>query len=223
VQLDSKLQKTYDCLREAFGHRDWWPGDGPFEVMVGAILTQNTNWNNVETAIEQLKEKEVLSPRAILDLELKELQSLIRPAGYYRQKSARLVRLSRWLLESCEGAPELLQEWPEDELRRELVSIKGIGPETADSIMLYALEQPVFVVDTYTMRYAVRHNLIDANANYYELQRLFIDHLPRDLELYKDFHAQLVELGKRYCRPDPRCGECPVLPVLGEPQLEEEF
>ena len=222
VNVASSLQETYDCLRENFGHREWWPGNSPFEVMVGAILTQNTNWNNVEKAIGNLEERDVLNPTSLLNLEDEELQDLVRPAGYYRQKSARLKRLSQWLMANCDGAVELLEDWPEDELRKELVSIRGIGPETADSIMLYALDRLVFVVDTYTFRYAARHGLIERNCTYYDLQHLFQDNLPQDLDLYRDFHAQIVELGKRYCKPTPRCQNCPVRPILGKPNIEEE-
>jgi len=222
VNLNSRLREIYDALREEFGHRSWWPGDGPFEVMVGAILTQNTNWDNVETAIDNLKERDVLNPPAILNVEQEDLQDLVRPAGYYRQKAARVKRLSQWLMDNCDGAVELLQKWPRDELRKELVSIRGVGPETADSIMLYALDKPVFVVDTYTLRVTTRHGLIERNCTYYDLQNLFQDHLPEDLDLYRDFHAQLVEVGKRYCRPTPKCQNCPVRTVLGEPDLEEE-
>ena len=222
MNLNSRLREIYDALREEFGHRSWWPGDGPFEVMVGAILTQNTNWDNVETAIDNLKERDVLNPPAILNVEQEDLQDLVRPAGYYRQKAARVKRLSQWLMDNCDGAVELLQKWPRDELRKELVSIRGVGPETADSIMLYALDKPVFVVDTYTLRVTTRHGLIERNCTYYDLQNLFQDHLPEDLDLYRDFHAQLVEVGKRYCRPTPKCQNCPVRTVLGEPDLEEE-
>lgn len=222
MNLNSRLQELYDALREEFGHRDWWPGETPFEVMVGAILTQNTNWDNVEKAIDNLEERGTLSPAAILNLEQDDLQDLVRPAGYYRQKAARVKRLAQWLMDNCDGAVELLGDWPEDELRKELVSIRGVGPETADSIMLYALDRPVFVVDTYTLRVTTRHGLIHRNCGYYELQRLFQDHLPEDLDLYRDFHAQLVEVGKRYCRPTPKCQNCPVRPVLGEPDLDEE-
>ncbi|MEF8787546.1 MAG: endonuclease III domain-containing protein [Planctomycetota bacterium] len=222
MNLNSRLQDLYDGLREEFGHRDWWPGETPFEVMVGAILTQNTNWDNVEKAIDNLQERGALSPAAILNLEQDDLQDLVRPAGYYRQKAARVKRLAQWLMDNCDGAVELLQDWPEDELRKELVSIRGVGPETADSIMLYALDRPVFVVDTYTLRVTTRHGLIERNCTYYDLQNLFQDHLPEDLDLYRDFHAQLVEVGKRYCRPTPKCRNCPVRPVLGEPDLEEE-
>lgn len=213
----------YETLRETFGPQHWWPGDSAFEVMVGAILTQNTNWQNVEKAINRLKKRRALAPGRMGAVEAEELQDLIRPAGYYRQKAARLKRLVWWLGEACDGDLELLKDWPTDELRRELVGLRGIGPETADSILLYALDRPVFVVDTYTKRITARHGLVEPECGYYELQRLFEDHLPEDLELYRDYHAQLVQVGKDYCRRKPRCRRCPVRDVLGEPTLEEGF
>lgn len=221
--LDRALMEIYEKLRETYGPQRWWPGDTAFEVMVGAILTQNTNWNNVEKAIGRLKEHDALEPERLAALNDEELQELIRPTGYFRQKSARLKRLVWWLGETCDGELELLDQWPTDELRQELVSLRGIGPETADSILLYALERKVFVVDTYTNRITVRHELLDPGCGYHDLQLLFTDHLPDDLELYEDFHAQLVQVGKRHCRPTPVCDGCPVREVLGEPTLEEEF
>ena len=218
------IQRLYDTLREEFGHQNWWPADSPFEVMVGAILTQNTNWQNVTKAIAQLKQANALSADALVNLESEELQTLIRPAGYYRQKAARLKRLAGWLKEECDGNLNLLAEWPTDALRDQLLALRGIGPETACSILLYALDRPVFVVDTYTHRIVARHDLVWVNCSYEELQALFEDHLPRDTELYRDYHAQLVEVGKRFCKKsNPRCKDCPVRTVLGEPSLEEEF
>ncbi len=223
MDLNSLLMELYRALREEFGYRDWWPGEGAFEIMTGAILTQRTNWGNVEKALDALREEGVLEPAAVANITMERLRQLVRPAGYYRQKSARLRRLAQWLLQRTEGDPGALEHVPTDELREELLSLRGIGPETADSILLYALDRRTFVVDTYTKRILARHELVDPDSGYYELKEFFEAHLPADLELYGDYHAQLVELGKRYCRPSPRCSNCPARPVLGEPTPDEEL
>lgn len=219
--LSETLDAVYGRLLEAFGHRGWWPGETPFEVMVGAILTQRTNWGNVEKAISALESADALDPHAISQMTEERLQELVRPAGYFRQKAERLKRLCSWLLEASDGDVDALSAVSTAELRRQLLALRGVGPETADSILLYALERPVFVVDTYTMRVVVRHELIHVDCTYEELQDLFTSALPEDVELFKDYHAQLVEVGKRYCRPSPRCGECPLISLLGEPALDE--
>ena len=219
--MTTRLTRIYEVLLAAHGPRGWWPADSPFEVMVGAVLTQRTSWRNVRLAIERLKEADLLSPRALAGVAPERLQELIRPSGYYRQKAARLQLLVRWVLERADGDPAGLAAASTEDLRAELLAIRGIGPETADSMLLYALERPTFVVDTYTMRMAVRHGLVDPECGYHELKDLFESHLPQELELYKDYHAQLVELGKRYCRPAPLCGQCPLHALLGDP-LEGE-
>jgi len=223
TDLNSRLTDLYNVLREAFGYRDWWPGESPFEIMVGAVLTQRTNWQNVEKAIGRLKEAEALEPRTLAEIEPERLQELIRPAGYYRQKTARLIRLARWAMERTEGELERVKSVPTDELRAELLGLRGIGPETADSILLYALDRLTFVVDTYTNRVLVRHGLLDPQSGYHEMKDLFESTLPRELELYRDYHAQLVELGKRYCRTTPLCANCPARPVLGKPIPDDEL
>ncbi|NIO13965.1 MAG: endonuclease III domain-containing protein, partial [Xanthomonadales bacterium] len=174
-------------------------------------------------AIANLREAGALEPRVLASLELERLRELVRPAGYFRQKSARLARLANWLVQRGEGTVEALAAVPTARLREELLALRGIGPETADSILLYALERPVFVVDAYTMRVVVRHGLLDPGAGYYELRELFTASLPRHVALYKDFHAQLVELGKRFCRSRPRCEGCPARPALGEPIPDDEL
>ena len=219
------LMRIYEVLLAAFGNRNWWPGETPFEVMVGAVLTQNTNWTNVEKAIGNLKRSGVLNAAALSELDTSELQGLIRPAGYYRQKTGRLRRLARWV--GGRGADDAsaiaaLRAASTYELRQGLLALNGIGPETADSILLYALEKPVFVVDAYTVRIMSRHGLVDPEVGYEEVQAVFEDGLERDVELYKDFHAQLVEVGKRYCRRrSPRCEICPLRGELSDLVLEE--
>lgn len=207
----------YGALRDAFGHRDWWPAETPFEVMVGAVLTQRTNWRNAAKAIAGLRQVGLLTPRALAAADLEDLQSLIRPAGYFRQKAGRLKRLAGWLVERAAGDIARLDGVDTDDLRAELLALRGIGPETADSILLYALSRATFVVDAYTKRVVVRHGLLDIACSYAELKELFESHLADDVELYRDYHAQLVEVGKRHCRTRPQCGECPVRLLLGDP------
>jgi endonuclease-3 related protein len=223
VSARERLNDLYPALLGAFGHRAWWPARTPFEVMVGAILTQNTNWTNVEKAIRALKDADALNAHAIAAMDPERLPTLIRPSGYYRQKSVRVRRLAEWLIERGGGEVEGLAGIPTETLREELLGLRGIGPETADSILLYALGRPTFVVDAYTRRISARHSLIDPDCGYYELKDLFESALPRDLDLYKDYHGQLVELAKRHCRRrNPLCATCPARPVLGEPVLEDD-
>lgn len=202
-----------------FGPRGWWPGETPFEVMVGAILTQNTNWKNVERAIENLTRERVLHPKKMLALHPATLASLIRPAGYYRVKARRLRSFLKYFVETYDGDAGRMAPRPLEELRPELLGVSGIGPETADSILLYALEKPVFVIDAYTKRILVRHGLCAEEDDYHALQELFVDHLPAEVPLYNEYHALIVETGKEYCRPKPRCEECPLLMWNGETRL----
>ena len=221
MDTSAVLMDVYRALRAEFGDRNWWPAESPFEVMVGAVLTQRTNWGNVEKAIAALKADGALSAEALAGMDLERLQTLVRPAGYYRQKALRLRRLAAWLVERAGGDPARLADAPTDALREELLALRGIGPETADSMLLYAQERPTFVVDTYTKRVVVRHGLLDAGCGYVELKEFFEWNLPADVGLYKDYHAQLVEVGKRHCRPRPRCARCPLHALLGDPLPEE--
>ncbi len=203
------LLDIYRRMEEALGHQNWWPAETPFEVCVGAILTQNTNWSNVERAIKNLKQAGLLSPEGIAAAEDERLFELIKPAGFYKQKAKRLKAFSKWLLE--QGGLDALKDTPTETLREMLLSIKGVGHETADSILLYALDRPVFVVDAYTYRIFLRHNLIYEEITYNELQELFMRNLPEDVELFKEYHALLVEVGKRFCKKKkPLCGGCPL-------------
>lgn len=223
MELNALLLETYRALREAFGYRNWWPADTPFEVIVGTVLTQRTNWANAERAIAALKEAGLMAPGLLAGMDRESLESLIRPAGYYRQKAARLLRLVGWLVERTGGDLAALEPLSTDELRQELLGLSGIGPETADCILLYALSRPTFVVDTYTKRVVVRHGLLDGACGYSDLKELFESNLADDVELFKDYHAQLVEVGKRYCRTTPLCGACPLHPVLGDPVGDEDL
>ncbi len=204
------LLQLFNRMKSYFGSPNWWPGETPFEIMVGAILTQNTNWRNVEIAIKNLKEKGVLDPASILNMPMDELCYLIKPSGFYKQKAKRLKDFSRYIMENYNGSIEAMGKKDLEELRKELLSIKGIGEETADSILLYALKKPIFVVDAYTYRILKRHGLIPEEISYSELQSLFMDNLPEDVELYSDFHALFVLTGKNFCKKDPLCKECPL-------------
>jgi endonuclease-3 related protein len=208
--LSEKLLEIYRLLFEHFGHRNWWPGDSPFEVIIGAILTQNTAWTNVEKAISNLKAAETLSIERILSLPVDELALLIRPSGYYNQKALKLKAVCQYFNSHTGEQFQTRKELSTSTLRNELLAINGIGAETADSILLYALERTVFVVDTYTKRSLNRLGLIDNSAKYDDIQQLFTSNLEPDRELFNDYHAQFVALGKYFCRTKPLCGECPL-------------
>ena len=203
----------YRLLFEAFGPQGWWPARTAFEVAVGAVLTQNTAWGNVERAVANLRSAGALSPRSMAALSRRRLATLIRPAGYYNVKASRLRNFLDYLRKEHGLSMKRLGEVPTEPLRKELLSVTGIGPETADSILLYALGRPVFVVDAYTARILLRHGYVDGKAEYGRLQDFFHARLPRDAGLFNEVHALIVTLGKEYCRPRrPRCGECPLGP-----------
>ncbi|MBI4688507.1 MAG: endonuclease III domain-containing protein [Nitrospirae bacterium] len=204
------LLKIYNTLFSAFGPQHWWPGDTPFEVAVGAILTQNTNWGNVERAINNLKKENVLNAKALHEMPHKELASLIRPAGYFNIKAKRLKEFLGFLANHYKGSMKKMKAEDADSLRKELLAVKGIGPETADSMLLYALNKPVFVVDAYTKRVLHRHNLISEKATYHEIQELFHKNIPLDIKLFNEYHALIVGVGKDYCKPKPKCEGCPL-------------
>ncbi|MEO0156982.1 MAG: endonuclease III domain-containing protein [candidate division WOR-3 bacterium] len=208
------LIKIYECLFNTFGPQHWWPGDTPFEVMVGAILTQNTNWQNVEKAINNIKRANLLHPHKLLENREK-IPQLIRPSGFYKLKSKRLISFLKYFVERYNGEVKNFNKKETNYLRNELLSVPGIGPETADSILLYALERPVFVIDAYTRRMLTRHNLISQNADYGEIQRFFENNLPRDIRLYNEYHALIVRLGKEYCKKnEPLCDTCPIYTIF---------
>lgn len=213
---DSKtLQKFYKKLLKTFGPQDWWPGDGPFEVMVGAVLTQNTNWGNVEKAINNLKRAGKLSAEGIHNMERDQLAGLIRPSGYFNIKAKRLKNLIKWFIDSHDGDTRKMFSQDLQSLREELLSVNGIGPETADSILLYAGNLPSFVVDAYTYRVLVRHQLMFEDSSYDDIKAFFEENLPEDARQYNEYHALLVAVGKTYCRPrEPSCGECPLKEFL---------
>jgi len=203
----SLLLDIYSALYNAFGPQNWWPAETKFEIMVGAVLTQNTNWKNVEKAIANLKKNGVLSIDGILE-NRDRLPELIRSVGYYRVKSERLVNLMNKIKEY--NSLEEFLRLPLEKLREELLSTKGIGKETADSIILYAAKYPIFVVDAYTRRLFSRLGIINGKESYDEIQRIVMDNTPNDEYLYNEFHALIVELGKRYCKKKPVHIGCPL-------------
>lgn len=195
---------------DRYGPQYWWPGETPFEVMVGAILTQNTNWKNVEKAIGHLKRANVLSLEGMLHLSDAELAKLIKPAGYYNIKTQRLKAYLRFLQRRFHGSISKMQEEGTERLREQLLSVKGIGKETADSILLYALGHPIFVIDAYTYRVFTRHYLIEEEGSYEDLQELAMANLENNVEQFNEYHALLVRVGKDFCGPKPKCEHCPL-------------
>jgi endonuclease-3 related protein len=205
--MSQSLEGIYRRLRDCYGPQHWWPAEGPFEMMVGAILTQSAAWRNVEKAIANLKVAGALSAAALRRLSLTELARLIRPSGYYNAKALKLKSLAHWLGESYDDDLERMLAGEPARLRGELLAVHGIGPETADSILLYGAGRPVFVIDAYTRR-ILGLGLAPASSSYSALQVLFMDNLPPDTQLFQEYHALLVALAKNACRRQPRCSDC---------------
>jgi endonuclease-3 related protein len=211
AQGRASLQKIYEILNGYFGNLRWWPGDSPFEVIVGAILTQNTAWKNVEAALDQLKARDLLHPERLLHIADTHLADLIRPAGYYRVKTKRLKAFLNFLNQEYQDDLDAL--FAEDLwiLRNKLLSVHGVGEETADSILLYGGGKPVFVIDAYTRRILQRHGIIADNARYADIQALFMTSMPPSAPLFNQYHALLVNTGKQFCRKkNPKCNLCPL-------------
>jgi endonuclease III related protein len=209
--MSDRLPVLFAKLLAHFGPQHWWPGDSAFEIMVGAVLTQNTNWHNVSRALANLRQEDLLSFESLEALEPAILADLIRPSGYYRLKAGRLKNLLAFIREEFGGDLDAFFGEEPARLREYLLAIKGIGPETADSILLYAAGQPIFVVDAYTHRILSRHSLIFEEAGYQEIQELFMGALPPEAALYNEYHALLVRLGKEFCKKgQPLCASCPI-------------
>lgn len=204
------LNRFYETLYAAYGPQHWWPGQTPTEVIIGAILTQNTAWRNVERAIEQLQQAGALDFQVLRDMPVENLAELIRPAGTYQVKARRLKGFVQWLWDHYGGDLDRMFATSLPSLREELLSVSGIGRETADAITLYAGNLPTFVVDAYTARILCRHGLIDREADYEEIKDTFESNLPADAMLFNEYHALLVQVGKLHCRPRPRCEGCPL-------------
>jgi endonuclease III related protein len=205
---NNAFQLIYLRLHEYYGHQDWWPAEDEFEIIIGAILTQNTNWSNVEKAIDNLKQQDYCSANAVVELDLHQLGQLIRSSGYFNQKALRLKVIASWYLE--QGGVSGLSLLKAAELRQQLLSLKGVGEETADDICLYAFNHPLFVIDTYTRRIFSRLSLLKAEQRYTRLQQLFHLHLPADAAHYQQYHALIVAHAKQHCRKKPVCADCPL-------------
>lgn len=212
----STAYQVYRQLFDALGPQHWWPGDSPWEVMIGAVLVQNTSWKNVERAIDNLREAGLVDPQRLLNVPTDELAELIRPAGYFRLKTKRLRSLLEFVVDQYDGSLETMRAADTHRLREELLGVHGIGPETADSILLYALEKPTFVVDTYTHRVFARHGWIGYDTDYHQLKEHLVSELPVDVTLYNELHALLVNVGHHYCRRQPKCEACPLVDLLPE-------
>ena len=208
--MTNRIEEIHTRLFDHFGPQHWWPGETPFEIMLGAVLTQNTSWRNVDMVIEALRQDGLLSFSALEALPLEVLAEKIRPTGYYNQKAKRLKGLFAAIREDS-GDLETFFDHDTHTLREKLLAVKGIGPETADSITLYAAGKPVFVVDAYTYRILLRHDLITEDAGYEEIQDLFLRKLPSESQLFNEYHALLVRLAKEYCKKsNPLCDRCPL-------------
>jgi len=209
------LMRYFMAMSQALGPMQWWPAKTPFEVIVGAILTQNTSWTNVERAIANLRSAQMLTPSTITSARLSKLALLVRPSGYFRQKAKKLKAFVRFLQREYGGSLKRMFDTPTEILRGKLLSVHGIGPETADSILLYAGNHPVFVVDAYTHRIFGRHGITDGKPQYERVRALLEAALPRDSQLFNEFHALVVNTGKNWCRKkEPRCAECPLGSLL---------
>ncbi|NOY52713.1 MAG: endonuclease III domain-containing protein [Deltaproteobacteria bacterium] len=206
----TRLHEIYHRLFSAYGPQHWWPAKSRFEVILGAILTQNTNWKNVERAITNLRKADLLRYENLRETPPGKLAELIRPSGYYNIKTKRLRSFCRFLQREYDGNLSRMFRTQTEELRRELLAVPGIGPETADSILLYAAKRPVFVVDAYTHRVLSRHGLCGETSSYEEIQSLFMDHLDDDVRMFNEYHALFVRVGKLHCTPKPRCDGCPL-------------
>lgn len=212
--MDKQLVDVYGLLLAHFGSQHWWPADSDFEIIVGAILTQNTAWTNVEKAMANLKRARLLTPTALKRVPVARLARLIRPSGYFNLKAKKLKACVRFLFDQHRGKLSHLFKLDTPTLREELLAVYGIGPETADSIILYAARQPVFVVDAYTRRIFARLGLARDDATYDEMQIMFMTHLPRDARMFNEYHALIVMLGKTICiKRAPRCVQCPLIEI----------
>ena len=212
------LGEAYQRMLSTFGPQHWWPSESPLEVIVGAVLTQNTNWKNVESSIENLRDANLLSLHKLYEIEAAELETLIRPAGYFRVKAKRLKNVIEFIVERYRNLETMIEQ-DCDKLRQELLEVNGVGPETADSILLYAANKPTFVIDAYTARIAKRHGWIEPEADYHALKEFFESQLEKETELFNEYHALIVQVGKDYCKPTPKCDGCPLQPMIADSGL----
>ncbi|UBM34256.1 endonuclease III domain-containing protein [Bremerella sp. TYQ1] len=215
------LNTVFEKLLEHYGPQQWWPGDSPLEIMIGAVLTQNTSWKNVEKAIANLKDADLLHLGRLHATRQEELAEIIRPSGYYRLKAKRLWNLIDHVMTKYDGDLEWMFSHDVATLREELLGINGIGPETADSILLYAGNLKTFVVDAYTARILKRHGWIDWEADYHQIQDHFVSQVPDEVSHYNEFHALIVRTGNQFCRKTPKCEGCPLQSYLPASGIQE--
>jgi endonuclease-3 related protein len=214
-ETSRRLERYYQTLLARLGPQGWWPARTRLEVILGAILTQNTAWTNAARALRMLRRADLLSMKRLRGASRAELEACIRPAGFYRQKADAIRSFLGWLERTCAGSLHKAFSRPPDRLRVELLRLRGLGPETVDAILLYAGGKPFFVADAYTRRILARHGLVSPRAGYAAVQEFVHQALPRDPEMFSEFHALLVEVGKRYCqRREALCGECPLKDFL---------
>jgi endonuclease III related protein len=219
LATQEKLLSVYESLLTMYGRQQWWPAESPFEVMLGAILTQNTNWSNVEKALVLLKQKVPLTAEAIVNLASADLEICLKPSGYFRIKTQRVQNYCRWYL--VQGAYDGLDQLSTTELREKLLKVQGIGPETADDILLYAFHRPVFVIDAYTRRLLQRLALIQGQEKYEVCRQLFETQLPKSVDLYQQYHALIVMHAKQHCRKTkPVCHACQLAKICLSKQRE---
>ncbi len=208
--MKKTLLHIYGRMAAHYGPTHWWPGDTPFEIAVGAVLTQNTAWTNVERAIANLKRERLLEPRAMLECPRERLEEALVPSGYFRVKTVRVLNFCAYLVERYDGAMANMARQPIETLRPELLEVNGIGPETADDILLYACDKPVFVVDAYTRRIFGRHGVVSEQIGYEDLRATFERNLHKNVHLFKEYHGLIVWTGKDFCRRTPKCEACPL-------------
>jgi endonuclease-3 related protein len=204
------LKESYEILLEKWGCQGWWPANSVEEMIIGAILTQNTAWRNVELAIANLNQANLMSFKSIIQTPAKKIASIIRPAGYFNIKALRLKAAAKFFVDYKGGDFNCIQDESHNDLREALLDVYGIGNETADAILLYGFNKPAFVIDAYTMRFIKRHGLIEDDGDYLQAQKLFTQSIPADVKIYNEFHALLVKLGKEHCRTTANCEDCPL-------------
>ena len=210
----TRLLRIYHRLLEHYGPQQWWPAESDLEMMIGAILVQNTSWRNAARAIDVLRDADLLDARRLLDLPIEQLEEHLQSCGYFRIKTRRLRNLLHLIVDKFDGQLDRMWQLDAEPLRRLLLGVNGVGPETADSIVLYAARQPRFVVDKYTWRVLVRHGWISSSAKYDDMQTLFERRLPADVKLFGEFHALLVRVGNDRCKSQPHCDGCPLRSML---------
>jgi endonuclease-3 related protein len=210
MNVSNRIKEFYKSLYSRYGPQDWWPAESELECILGTILTQNTSWKNVEKAFENLKSRGLISVVKLDSISTEKLAWLIRPSGYFNQKAIKIKTFISYVKKTYDGDLDKMLDEDTDQLREELLSLKGIGPETADSILLYALKKPVFVIDAYTYRVLSRHSMIPTEASYQEMQELLMNSVPNDVQVFNEYHALFVKVGKEHCKRKALCRGCPL-------------